>query len=433
MSVRGLTATLNAKGRFSYKNPEHVVDHLVIGGGIVGLAIAARLSKKFPSQSTFVVERHPRSGEEISSRNSEVIHSGLYYPPESLKTRLCLRGRDLLYQYCDDHKIAFKRTGKLVVAVGDQEKAYIENLHQKSLQLKWPVHTPSARLASPVLPTELISGDQARKLEPSLSKEITGALWCPLTGIIDSHGVIGALETEITNSEGGNLVHSTQVVRIDPKADAGWVVQLKAGGSEEGEAVLARTVINAAGLSSALILNAVVPPEERIPMYYARGSYAKYNGPGIAQISHLIYPCPPMNDNMKAFQSLGTHLTLDLDGNVRFGPDIEWLTPPSETDEEHADFWSKHLVPDDSKSAEIYRAVTRYLPFIKQDGLQPDYVGIRPKLESPSSGFQDFLFRQQFSDAGKRNPIVHLCGIESPGLTSSLAIAEYVVEDILNS
>lgn len=160
-------------------------------------------------------------------------------------------------------------------------------------------------------------------------------------------------------------------------------------------------------------------------MYFARGSYASYNGPGIAGISHLIYPCPETGPNAHAFHSLGTHLTIDLQGKVRFGPDLEWLSP---SPEEEVDFWRQHLVPDGSRLTEMHNAVTRYLPEVSLRGMQTDYVGIRPKIASPSSGFQDFVIR---SDGSAKNPMISLLGIESPGLTSCMALAEYVVEDLL--
>ncbi|TFK43291.1 NAD dehydrogenase [Crucibulum laeve] len=451
-AVRGLKRALNDTGKFKYKAPESVVDYLVVGGGVVGLAIAQRLSKRFPSKSTYLVERHNRAGEETSSRNSEVIHSGLYYPPESLKTKLCLRGRDMMYERCKAYNIPYRQTGKLVVGKAHQ-KSYIENLHAKSLTLKWPAHSPAHTDGNLVLPTELMSGGQARSLEPELSKDIDTALWCPMTGIVDSHEFMESLEKDIIESEGGELVYSTRVVRIDPyvrsnrpagvpdidAAEDGWVVQTVTGESDEGDAMLARTLINASGLSSTLVLNSILPEGARIPMYYARGSYASYSGPGVSNITHLIYPCPETGSNAHAFQSLGTHLTLDLQGKVRFGPDIEWINPPADgqrSAEEESDFWAKMLIPDDSRLAEMYEAVTGYLPGVVLDGMQPDYVGIRPKLVPPGGGFQDFVIRTDYPTKGanagdKQGPMISLLGIESPGLTSSLAIAELVVEDVL--
>ncbi|KAI0776047.1 NAD dehydrogenase [Trametes elegans] len=396
--------------------------------GVVGLAVAQRLSQKFPDKSTYLVERHGVPGEETSSRNSEVIHAGLYYPPQSLKTRLCLRGRSLLYKRCQLHNIPYKKTGKLVVA-NEQQRPYIESLHAKALKLPWPPHSDPEETHAPVLPTKLISGNEARELEPDLHRDIAAALWSPETGIVDSHTLMESLEKDITDAESCELVYSTRVVRVDPSRDEpGWVVQTLTGDADEGDALLARTVINCAGLTAPLILNAILPESQRIPMYFARGSYASYRGPGVKNVSHLIYPCPAVGKDKHAFHSLGTHLTLDLQGKVRFGPDLDWLDPPGEDD---ADFWQKHLVPSDSRLKLMYEAVKGYLPGVSPDGFQPDYCGIRPKLVGPGGGFQDFVFRRDKANGKGEGEMISLLGIESPGLTSSLAIAELVADEML--
>ena len=372
---------------------------------------------------------------------------GLYYPADSLKTRLCLRGRDLLYERCRAYNIPFKRTGKLVVARNDQ-RSYIEKLHTKSLNLRWPSHSFITPQSEHVLPTELLSGERAREMEPDLSDEIVAALWCPLTGIVDSHALMESLELDISESEGGELVLATDVVRVDPYrrpsqssnlgVEEGWVVQATDNSSNEGYTVLARTLINASGLSSALVLNSILPKDKQIPMYYARGSYASHHGPGVSHVSHLIYPCPETGPNAHAFESLGTHLTLDLQGKIRFGPDLEWMSPPASVgneSEDDGDFWMHNLIPDDSRLRHMHHAVTTYLPGVQSHGLQPDYVGIRPKLIPPGGGFQDFILRVDYpcvdAERNRRSPMVSLLGIESPGLTSSLALAEIVVEDIV--
>ncbi|KAJ7688400.1 FAD dependent oxidoreductase [Mycena rosella] len=438
MVVLAIRSSLNS-AKYAYKAPESAVDYLIVGGGeqnlwlyqwssqhlypgVVGLAIARRLSQ-FSDKSTILVERHTRAGEETSSRNSEVIHSGLYYPPESLKTHLCIRGRELLYERCKSNNIPFRKTGKLVVA-NENQRPYIENLHAKAQKIAWPSSFKTAR-DEPALPTQLLSGAEAREMEPNLSKEITGAL---------------CLEKDISESDGGDLAYSTRIVRVDPYSSSadidgarrGWVVQMVTGEqAEEGDAILAKTLINATGLSAPLIVNALLPEAKRIPLFYARGSYAKYSGPGVSGISHLIYPCPETEGNAHGFQSLGTHLTLDLQGKVRFGPDLQWISP---ADGQDPDFWKAHLVPDDSMLEAMHHAVSRYLPEVRLEGLQPDYVGIRPKLVGPQGGFQDFVFRTDYPDTDRESqhsPLISLLGIESPGLTASLAIAEHVVENML--
>lgn len=347
-----------------------------------------------------------------------------------------------------------KKVGKLVVARAGQEN-YLHNLHAKARALSWPPHSPTHSGSSPVAPTRLLSGDEARDIEPDLSPDITAALLSPETGIVDSHELMESLEKDIEESGAGALAYATRVVRVDPykrstqaagapdidAAEDGWVVQTVTGeNSGPGDALLARTLINASGLSGALILNALLPVEQRIAMYYARGSYASYRGPGVKSVQHLLYPVPDNTGSSgHAFQSLGTHLTLDLDGNVRFGPDLEWIDVPTVRDGEHPDpdFWTQHLIADSSRLGEMYEAVTSYLPGVVRDGFQPDYAGLRPKLVAPPNGsFQDFVVRKDYPSTflggnEKTSPMISLLGIESPGLTSCLAIAEMVVEDLL--
>jgi 2-hydroxyglutarate dehydrogenase len=347
-----------------------------------------------------------------------------------------------MYQRCKRYKIPYRKTGKLVVA-HESQRSYVESLLEKSHSLSWPPRSALHLANEPVLPTTLVSGDHARELEPDLSKDITTALWSPETGIVDSHALMESLEKDIMESEGGELVYSTRVVRVDPYRGAettapshdGWVVQTVTDGAQEGDALLAKTLINASGLSANLVLNSLLPETSRIPMYYARGSYAAYSGPGISGVSHLIYPCPETGPNKHAFQSLGTHLTLDLQGRVRFGPDLEWISPPADapdvcTDEESVDFWTQHLVPGESRLGEMHKAVAQYLPGVALEGLRADYVGVRPKLVV--AGFQDFVIRKDYADGRDGGLMVSLLGIESPGLTSSLAIAEHVVEDVIS-
>ncbi|KAJ7477071.1 NAD dehydrogenase [Mycena galericulata] len=406
--MRAIRSALN-NAKYAYKAPQSTVDYLVVGAGVVGLAIARNLSQ-LGDNSTILVERHTHAGEEISSRNSEVIHAGLYYPPDSLKTRLCIRGRELLYERCQSYNIPFRKTGKLVVAT-EKQRPYIEALHTKAQKIGWPscfTHRDQS-----ALPTQLLSRADTHRMEPNLSDEITGALWSPETGIVDSHALMESLEKDIIDSDCGDLVYATRVVRGEP------------------DAILTKTLINATGLSAPLIVNSLLPEAKRIPLFYARGSYAKYSGAGIAGISHLIYPCPETEGSVHGFQSLGTHLTLDLEGKVRFGPDLQWISP---ADGEDPDFWRFHLVPDDSRLEEMHRAISRYLPEVTFQGLQPDYVGIRPKLVGPGGGFVDFVFRTDYPDndrESQHSPLISLLGIESPGLTASLAIAEHVVENIL--
>jgi 2-hydroxyglutarate dehydrogenase len=242
-----------------------------------------------------------------------------------MKARLCLRGRHMLYDYCSQNNVAHKKTGKLVVAQAHQ-RAYIESLHSKAQSLRWPPHSASHDPNAPVAPTFLISGDEARKMEPDLSPSIVAALWSPETGIVDSHGLMESLHRDIDESENSSVVLGTSVVRVDPYEKAngapdldasspedGWVVQTVTGEAEESDSLLARTLINTSGLSGNLILNSLLPQEERIPMYFARGSYASYRGQGVKNVQRLIYPVPDESSKEgHSFQSLGTHLTVDM-------------------------------------------------------------------------------------------------------------------------
>jgi len=235
-------------------------------------------------------------------------------------------------------------------------------------------------------------------------------------------------------------VYSTRVVRVDPEKH-GWVVQTLTAGCGQSDAFLARILINASGLSANLILNSLLPGEKRVPIYFAKGSYTSYRGRNLKGIKRLIYPCPEISRQAAfSFTSLGTHLTLDLQGKIKFGPDIEWISPPDPTpDGEVQDYWREHLLPDDSpeKMREVHQAVSSYLSGVELDGLFADYVGIRPKLIPPGGGFQDFVLRTDYpisflgGDAdSRRAPMITLLGIESPGLTSSLAIAERIVDTL---
>jgi len=360
---------------------------------------------------------------------------GLYYPPNSLKTRLCLRGRQMLYVYCTEHGIPHRRLGKLVVGRDDQRE-YIAAMHVKAQTLSAPPHWDHSTDPN-VLPTEVLSGDAARERVPELAQEITSSLWSPSTGIIDSATLLSSLEKDIGDA-GATIAYGTRVVRIDANTEdtQGWVVQTTTS-SEEGsdghaDATLARVLINVAGLGAVSVLNEVLPPSQHIPIYYARGAYAAYRGPGVQGVKHLVYPADDASAAKGAsFHSLGTHLTLGMEGNVRFGPDIDWLSAPDGAMRDE-DVWEAQLSPDEDRARSMYAAVSRYLPGVKPEGFQTDYVGIRPKLAYPGAPFQDFVVRTDYANKRDRKaPMISLLGIESPGLTASLALAEMVVEDML--
>ncbi|KAG6149331.1 hypothetical protein E4U34_003378 [Claviceps purpurea] len=386
--------------------------HTIIGGGIIGLSIAHHLSLQ-PNTSTLLLERHPSLGSETSSRNSEVIHAGIYYPPNSLKTKLCLRGRDLLYRFCETHRVGHRRTGKWIVAQTDDQLEQLQKLYEHCRGIGVPM-----RWLSEAEVQRHGEGVRARK----------GALESPCTGIVDIHGVMLALEG-LLEEKGAVIALNSRVVGVRRRKSAAgddgsgsWEIDVrdeaKAAASDEGDdgsasatisSITSETVVNAAGLGAVDVHNMIVPDAQRKTMYYAKGNYFSYSK-SWPRISRLIYPAP----NPGA-AGLGTHLTLDLSGRVRFGPDIEWVSDPNDLS---------------VSSARLERAIGEiktYLPGVDETCLQPDYAGIRPKLTYKGAGqmgsnFNDFVVRLEPGYPGW----VNCLGIESPGLTSSLAIGERV-------
>jgi L-2-hydroxyglutarate oxidase LhgO len=361
---------------------ENGADALVIGAGVVGLACAAAIARS--GKSVIVAERHARAGEETSSRNSGVIHSGIYYPTASLKARLCVDGRERLYAYCDARQITHRRCGKLVVAQAHQVEAL------RALQRK--AH------ANRVTDVELLTDSEARQLEPAV--RCTAALLSPSTGIVDVHEYMLALEADIESAQ-GILSFNTDFVGASTGRD-GFVAKLRSGG-EETE-IGCSYLVNSAGLGAVGLLERIegYPRSHGHRTYLAKGNY--YSCQGIKPFRHLIYPMP--NE-----ASLGLHATLDLDGSTRFGPDVEWV--------DRIDYRV-----DSGREQSFYASIREYWPGLPDGVLQPAYSGIRPKRVGPGEAAADFLIEgpAEHGVAG----LVNLVGIESPGLTSSLAIGHEV-------
>ncbi len=364
------------------------VDAVVIGAGVVGLAVARALALQ--GQEVVVLERSDAIGTGTSSRNSEVIHAGIYYPTGSLKARLCVRGRRLLYAYCASHGVEHRRCGKLLVASSEAQRVGLARIQVQAAR-------------NGVTDLQLLDAPQARTLEPQL--DAVAGLLSPSTGIIDSHGLMLALHADI-EAHGGVLALRSPVLSIDSRA-AVHVLQV---GGEAPMELGARRVVNAAGLWAPGLaagiqgLAAELVPQAR----YAKGNYFSLSAR--APFSHLIYPVPEE-------AGLGVHLTLDLAGQARFGPDVEWITPAAP---EQIDYRV-----DPSRAAAFEVAVRRYWPGLPDGALQPAYSGVRPKLESHGEGVQDFVLQgpAEHAVAG----LMNLYGIESPGLTASLAIADEVL------
>ncbi len=359
------------------------VENVVIGAGVVGLAIARDLA--ISGKEVLVLEQHSQFGEETSSRNSEVIHAGIYYPKGSFKARFCVEGKSMLYQYCQDFHIPHRKVGKLIVATHPNERVTLDSILKKAVE-------------NGVTDLQRLSIDELKRLEPALS--CIDALLSPSTGIIDTHQYMLSLVGEIEN-HGGNIAYNSPFSGA-LQIDSGF--KILSGTTR----IICKNLINCAGLSAQKVASQINGlPSRSIPkQYLAKGSYFTMHSP--SPFNHLIYPVPNT-------ASLGIHVTLDLAGQIRFGPDQEWI------DKIDYDI-------DGERAEDFYGAIRRYYPTLRNDSLIPAYAGIRPKTQSPTSGPTDFCFSGP-KDHGISG-LVNLFGIESPGLTASLRIGQHV-NDIL--
>lgn len=368
------------------------VDSIVVGAGVVGLAIARQLA--MAGDEVIVLEAAELIGSETSSRNSEVIHAGIYYAKDSLKARLCVAGKAALYDYCASHGVAHRNCGKLIVATSDQELEVLDGIKAKAA-------------ANGVDDLYEISAVEAMDQEPAL--RCTGALVSPSTGIIDSHGLMLAYQGE-AEDHGAMIAFHSRALGGEVLNDG---LALRIADEAGGEMRLAcRRLINAAGLYAQPLARRIEGLESNTvpPLYYCKGNY--FSLPGRQPFSRLIYPVP-------ASASLGVHLTIDLGGQARFGPDQQWLDHAVEDLQGDIDY---RVEP--GRSEVFYKAIRRYYPDLPDDSLQPAYSGMRPKLQRPGGGMEDFMI-QGPEDHGVAG-LINLFGIESPGLTSSLAIAAQV-------
>ena len=357
------------------------VDCVVIGAGVVGLAVARTLALQ--GREVIVLEAADAIGTGTSSRNSEVIHAGIYYTQGSLKARLCVQGKQMLYAYCAERGIAHQRCGKLIVATDAAQVPQLQAIQAKAT-------------ANGVDDLVLLSAAQARVLEPELVCH--AALLSPSTGIVDSHGLMLALQGDLENAGGVVALNS-------PLAQAEFTQSAIILVAEDGTTLQATTVVNAAGLGApALARRFAGLDAQHVPgAWYAKGNYFTLSGR--SPFHHLIYPMPQA-------AGLGVHLTLDLGGQAKFGPDVEWVDSPAD------------LVVDPRRGDGFYAEVRRYWPGLPDGALVPGYAGIRPKIHAPGEAACDFVIQGPavHGVAG----LVNLFGIESPGLTSALAIGETV-------
>ena len=357
------------------------IDCIVVGAGVVGLAIGRALAMS--GREVMIVEAADGIGTGTSARNSEVIHAGIYYPKGSLKARLCVKGKQMLYAYCRERGVGHQQLGKLIVATSESENAMLAQIRQKAHD-------------NGVTDLEMLTAAQAQSLEPALS--CTAALISPSTGIVDSHGLMLAYQGDAEHA-GAQCVFHTPLMKGRALPEGGFEL---AFGGPDAMSLTCNVLINASGLHAPTLARQIegIPASSIPPEYLCKGSY--FTLQGRAPFTRLIYPVPQ-------HAGLGVHLTLDLGGQAKFGPDTEWIN------DENYDI-------DPRRGDSFYAAVRTYWPELKEGALQPGYTGIRPKISSPTEPAADFMIAGPATHGVPG--LVNLFGIESPGLTSSLAIAE---------
>ena len=378
------------------------VDTVVIGAGVVGLAVARALA--LSGREVMVIEKEVAVGQGVSSRNSEVVHGGLYYPTGSLKAKLCVRGKELLYAYCAKRGLPYQQCGKLIVATDASQMEKLAKIE--------------AQAAANGVPVQRLSSAQAKAIEPEL--ECLAALLSPTTGIVSAHDLMTALQGDLENA-GGMVALATQVESVrffkGNEALSGVLIAqsaMESGANAEQIELGFHHLINATGLYAPLLARRFegLQSEHIPPAHFAKGNY--YSLAGKAPFKHLIYPIPEA-------AGLGVHLTLDLGGQAKFGPDVQWLEGIDSPD--HIDY-----SVDPRRADGFYAEVRKYWPGLRDGQLTPSYSGVRPKITAPHEAAADFVIQGQATH-GVRG-LVNLFGIESPGLTSCMAIGEEVAEMI---
>jgi len=370
-------------------------DIIIIGAGVVGLAIATELSEKFAGRSIILLEKHPKFGQETSSRNSEVIHAGIYYPAGSLKARLCVSGNRLLYAFCKKWNVPCRRMGKLIVAATDEEVETLDTLLSRGREIG-------------VEDLQMINRNQAASYEPNI--HAAAAILSPSTGVVDSHRLMSRLETLACKS-GVTAAYRHEVTGIARSGSNTYTVSYR--DAEQRQASIAcQWLINSAGLSSDHMasLAGIDVDSAGYRIFPCKGEYFSISASKAKKISRLIYP-PPFKD----LRGLGIHVTKGLDGSVKLGPNAFYV--------EDLD-----CGVDPAHAQQFYTNIKAYLPFLEIDDLQPDMAGIRPKLQPPGTQIRDFVIRHE-TERGL-NGLINLIGIESPGLTSCMSIARMVADII---
>lgn len=361
------------------------VDVAIIGAGVVGLAIAAEVAQG--GKGVFVFEKNQTFGLETSSRNSEVIHDGIYYPEDSLKTRLCIEGSPLLYELCAEKGIDYRRLGKIIVAVDEGEVIELEELYRQGCR-------------NGVEDLRLLSREELRRLEPEVGG--IAALMSPSAGILDCHSLMTFFYTQ-ARERGAGFVFNTEITGIE-RVGTGYRVEIS---DREGiSSIDAGIIINSAGLNSDKIaeLAGIDPEQADYRLHYCKGEYFSFNSRRGQLVSRLIYPLPEEAGK-------GIHVTVTLDGRMRLGPNARYV--------EEIDYQV-----DEARKTSFYESVKRFLPLIELEDLEPEFAGIRPKLQGPGEGFRDFVIAHE--EAKGFPGLINLIGIESPGLTAAPAIARHV-------
>lgn len=354
-------------------------DIVIVGAGVIGLATAAKLKENYPEKEIILFEKYPQFGRETSSRNSEVIHSGIYYPENSFKTKWCLEGREKLYSFCEKRNIRFNKCGKYIIAVSNSEAEYLEKRSEHCKKIG--------------VSHQKISQKDLKNKEPLI--QACFSLFFPESGIIDSHELMRVLEGDFLRGQ-GNILYQHEVEKIE-RSNKNWKLKVKEPSSEIE--VTTDLVINAAGLYSTQLFQQAYP-HLKYEHRFCRGRYFTLSSRYRNQFSHLIYPIPERD-------GLGVHVTMDQEGFARLGPDVEWVEIPN-----YECQW-------DGIKEKFYQSAHRYIPQLKKEEMEPGLIGIRPKLFIDGLAYNDFLIHSE-------DRFISCLGMESPGLTSSLRIAEEI-------
>ena len=368
-------------------------DITIIGAGVIGLATGERLSGSF--KNVFVIEKHLTFGQETSSRNSEVIHAGIYYPEGSLKANLCVEGKTLLYDYCRKHDVPYNNCGKLIVATTQEEVSVIEGIKNTA--------------AGNGVDLEILDKDQIAALEPNIFA--LKALLSPTTGIVDTHSLMKQFETGILNN-GGQIVYGSEVTGIR-KIDEGYEIMLL-DSDKKHFSFTTGLLINSAGLTADKVSEMAGIRDEKLAIQFCKGEYFRINPPKNRLIHRLVYPVPHPH-----MEGIGIHVTIDMAGGVKLGPDVTYL---------ESNDYDFRVTP--AKQEAFWRSARKFLPFLEFDDLVPEMAGIRPKTQKPGEPIRDFYIAEETSRGYKG--LINLIGMESPGLTSCLAIGNYILKLIHN-